>query len=411
MVLQPWEVVTASLAFTCWVMTVVKVRDLIRRPADRALRYLCVVLMSITLALTLQPVAWKLDQWTAVLDLGRVLANCLTLAAVAAGRAMLVTVASPDESARRARRPLYWALVWVAAIVGLLVVMPPAYDLADPYVRSREYYYATATPAAAPYGLVYLICLGWACVYLALSTMGYARVAGRPLVRVGMRLISAGVLFAGGYVVVKVAAMVAASVHAPTYLFDRLIIVCYSCAIVAVLIGSTIASWGPRVGLDRLLDAFLAWNDCRRLRPLWQAVYEAVPQIALLPHPGSPALRRIRLTVEILDGYVLLGGWISPDDEHVARAVVRGRARSVVDSAAEVEAMLLTFAIDRRRAGQPPHGQTPAWPSPLPAAVSGDKASTGAMQVQHLARVAKAMSRAGRHARPLPAAEARRPHR
>ena len=161
--LQPWEMVTASLALTCWVMTVVKVRDLVRRPADPALRYLCLVLVSITLALSLQPVAWRLDLWTGVLDLGR--------------------VAAPDQPARRARRPVFWALACVAVIAGLLVLVPPPYDLADPYVRSRAYYYATASPAAAPYGLVYLLCLGGACARLAMSTIGYARVAARPLVQ------------------------------------------------------------------------------------------------------------------------------------------------------------------------------------------------------------------------------------
>jgi hypothetical protein len=218
------------------------------------------------------------------------------------------------------------------------------------------------------------------------------RSGSRPLLAVGTRLVAVGVLIGLGYVATKLAAMIAASAGASTVVLDRVVLAQYVVAILVVLIGGTVPAWGPKVGLDRLLDTLLARRDCRRLRPLWQILYDVVPQIALQPRPVKPRLRRIRLTIEILDGYVLLSPWMSARTEREVRRHAGHHPPGRFDPEAAVAAEMLALAVSRKRAGLPPVDD--------PAAIRGflepapeDGHANAAAQVQWLARIARAMRR------------------
>ncbi|MFI9560322.1 MAB_1171c family putative transporter [Nonomuraea endophytica] len=387
--MTPIQVTQLVVAFACWVMTAIKIMHLVHQPRNRPLSFMCLTQTAITLALTVQPLAPQLDRALGVLGLSRALGNCLTLIAVAAGHALIVLLTTQDEPAlRQVRRDLTLAAASVAAIVAVFPLAPAPYDLADHYVRSIAYYNATPTPAEAPHTVLYLICLGLWVVQLAIAAIRYARIVSRPLLAVGTRLIAVGVLIGLGYIAAKLAAMIAASVGASTVLLDQVVLALYVVAILAVLVGGTVPAWGPRVGLDRLLDSLLARRDCRRLRPLWQIMYDAVPQIALWPRPVEPRLRRIRLTVEILDGYVLLSPWMSAQTEQQVRRRPSGR----LDPEAAVAARMLALAISLKRAGQPPVDDPAAIRNFVDPAPAHDQANAAA-QVQRLARIARAMRR------------------
>src|SRR5205814_6071472 len=105
--------------------------------------------------------------------------------------------------------------------------------------------------------------------------------------------------------------------------------------------GATLPSWGPKVGLERLWDAYTARRQCRQLYPLWTLVDSAVPDVTILPHPAEPVLRRARMTVEILDGYVQLSRWASAETlerarHHAARLATRGKAGDAAIDAAVI---------------------------------------------------------------------------
>ncbi|WP_327090351.1 hypothetical protein OIE66_06920 [Nonomuraea sp. NBC_01738] len=383
--MTPVQTAQLAVAIACWGMTAIKIVQLVHQPGNRPLGFMCLTQTAVTLALTVQALAPQLDRTLGFLGLSRALGNCLTLIAVASGQALFILLAAQDESAlRKVRRNLTLAAVSAAAIVALFPLTSAPYDFSDHYVRSTAYYTATPTPAEAPHSVLYLICLGWWMVHLAIAATRYARIIPRPLLAVSTRLIAVGVLIGLAYVAAKLAAMTAASVGTSTVLLDRAVLGLYVVAILVVLIGSTVPAWGPRVGVDSLLDSLLARRDCRRLRPLWQILYDVVPQIALQPRPVEPRLRRIRLTVEILDGYVLLSPWMSARSERK----VRHHASGGRDPEATVAAKMLALAISRKRAGQPPVDD--------PAAIRGfvepsqDRANAAA-QVQWLARIARAM--------------------
>jgi len=374
--MAPIRIALAAVTLACWLMSLYKLRDLRRDPGNQALRYLCLTLVATTLSLTVQPWAPQFDRAVGVLNAGRVLSNCLTLVAAGAGQSFLLYTTHPAVRARPpARRRMLALLVCLSAIAVLFALTPPAYKVTDPYVRSGLYYYSTPTPAAAPYTVVFLAYLVW--TLATLTRLGghqaYARAAPRPLLRFGLRLISAGGVLGLGYVAAKLAAMAATARHTSYPALDRSIVALYAAAIAAVLIGATLPSWGTRVGLDRLWDDLAARRDCRRLRPLWRFTHDAVPDVALLPHPTRASLRRVRMTVEILDAYAQLAPWMSP---------VPDRTDPDADAAA------LAVAVRRHAAGEPFELAAPPY-----RAAADIEDTNAAAQVDWLVRVAAAVRR------------------
>lgn len=110
---------------------------------------------------------------------------------------------------------------------------------------------------------------------------------------------------------------------------------------------------------DRLAPLLCSWWDqwlCyRQLHPLWSAVHQAVPQIALqLPRGMRFHLRRrlYRRCIEIRDGELMLRPYCDPAAVHLAMAEVPQvyLGDGALDTKAQVS--LLATAIQAKRAGQ-----------------------------------------------------------
>jgi hypothetical protein len=393
-VTSPVVIVGAVVALTCWVMTLIKLRDLVRDPGNHPLRYLTLTLAALTLSMTVQPLAQWLDQQTGVLDVGRVAANSLVLVGIVAAQSMLMLMTGAGATVRRRiRREWLVMLSAVALILVIFVVTPARYSVSDPYVVSHAYYWQTPTVAAAPYQLVFLSYFTWALWRCSVQVHRYALAARRPLLRVGLRLVRAGCALGFAYIAIKAAAIVVASVTSlSTAPLDRLIVPCYVLAAASILLGATLPSWGPRIGLDRVVGAALALRDCRRLGPLWNLIIDVTPQVTLLPHPREPALRRVRMAVEILDGYALLGPWTSTRTATLAQRTADGSAMSTTDRTAWVEAAVLADAARRKVTEQPPEPDSTV-PIPmlhLPPALHDDESTTNA-HIAWLSRVSAAL--------------------
>ncbi len=389
--LSPVVIAGAFVALACWVLTAAKLRDVLRDPHNRRLRYLTVTLVAVSLAMTLQPLAQWLDHTSRVLDLGRVTGNLFSIGAAGFAQVVLLHMARPEDAVRRQVRHRLLLMVVVAAVVAVLfLVTPPAYDVSDPYVTSHAYYYDTPTVAGAPYQLIVIANLGWAAAEATWRTRRFARAAAASLLRAGMLLMGFGCLLILVYLGLKLATIVLAD-RTPTavaFLQNHILVPCFTAAALTILCGATLPSWGRWLGLERLWDASTARRQCRRLGPLWTLVATAVPRVTLLPHPFDPALRRARMTVEILDGYVELSQWFSADvtelaHRHADRDRIRGPARD-----AAIEAAVLAAAARDARAGRPPTGDATRPQSP-PARTP----DSAAAQVTRLLKVADALER------------------
>jgi hypothetical protein len=391
-VLSPVVVAGAFVALACWVLTVVKVRDMIRDPANRSLRYLTATLAALSASMTFQPLAQWLDHTTGVLDLGRVAGNCCAIAGAGCAQIVLLRLAYPEAAGRpRARVRLIAMTVSVAVAVGLFLVTPAAYSVDDPFVVSHAYYYDTPSPAAAPYQFVVVAYLGWAAGEAVLRSHRYGRVGPASLLRTGMGLISLGSCLVLLYLGLKLATIALPDV-APAfvrYVQNHLLVTVFTVASLTILVGATLPSWGPRVGLDRLWERLAAGRHCRQLGPLWTLVSAAVPQVAMLPHPAEPRLRRARMTVEILDGYVHLRRWMSAAASERARAHAERTMPPGPDRDAAIEAAVVAVAARDARDGALPVDEDVSAPV-LPTL---DAAAAGGPPVARLIRVAQALRR------------------
>ncbi|MEV0811174.1 MAB_1171c family putative transporter, partial [Micromonospora sp. NPDC050200] len=338
-----------GVTLMCWVLSLYKLRDLARDPRNRPLRALCLALVGITVSLTLQPFMPALDRALGVLDLARVLSNCLTLVSATAAQAFLLHLTGDDERTRcRVRHRTVAQLASIAAIAVLFALAPARAALDDPRVASGRYY---GDPFDAPFLYVYLTYLGWSMAQVVVLAHRYARRAARPLLRLGLRLIVAGAAWGLVYVLAKLTAVAAGALWPGTALAsDAVVVFSFTVSILLILIGSTLPSWGPLVGLDRLCARVQAVVDHHRLRPLQAAVHRVLPEVALLPEPRGaagllavlrdPYLRRVRATVEILDGYATLRPWMSAALLDAAEAAGR-RAGYGGDRLAAAEATVL----------------------------------------------------------------------
>ncbi|MEH0822718.1 MULTISPECIES: MAB_1171c family putative transporter [unclassified Micromonospora] len=385
-----------AVTLICWVMSLYKLRDLARNPRYRPLRALCLALVGITVSLTIQPFMPALDRALGVLDLARLTSNCLTLVSATAAQAFLLHMTGDDErTRRRVRRRTVALLVSVAAMAVLFALTPARAALDDPRVAGGRYY---GDPFDAPFLYVYLTYLGWSMTQVVALAHRYARQAARPLLRLGLRLIVAGAAWGLVYVLGKLTAVAAGALWPGSALVsDAVVVFSFTVSILLILIGSTLPSWGPLIGLDRLGARARAVVDHYRLRPLQAAVHRVLPEIALLPEPRGlagllavlrdPYLRRVRATVEILDGYATLRPWMSAALLDAAEAAGRRAGWTGDRLAAATEAAVLAAALDARAAGAPPAADHDGLPD-LPAArADGGEA---AEQVAWLVRVARA---------------------
>jgi hypothetical protein len=381
-----------ALAIGGWAVSASKLRSLRRDPSNLALRHLCIAQLALTLAVTLQPMAASVDRTLGILDLSRVTANCLTLLAATSGLAFGVHASSPAHTARPfVRRQLAAMWICLAAIVTLAAWHRPPYGVSDPHVASGAHYDATPSLGLVPYTPIFLGYLAWVLFQVGRVAHRNRAIsgAGPPLVALGVRTITAGAAIGIAYTVAKAAGVAAATWAEPSPPLDAAVAGLFSAAIIAILVGVTLPAWGGHVGADRLYERFTAWRSCRQLRPLWHLLVTASPQIALLPHPTPAPLRRVRLTIEILDGCALLTPWMTPAAAETAGRHADALRLGAHERAAAIEAAALATAAHRKLEGRPP-ATDPADGIPL-APPPGSRAGTAADQVAWLEQIAHTM--------------------
>jgi hypothetical protein len=157
-----------------------------------------------------------------------------------------------------------------------------------------------------------------------------------------------------------------------------------------LVIGSTMPSWGPRVGIPALYRWAERYRACRRLYPLWRALCEVDPGMALVPPPPAwrdamivrdLGFRLYRRVVEIHDGQLELRPYLDQRVADYAHALCRERGLNDEDTAIVVNATSLACAIRAQAQGRA--AQRPA------ASPTGPNAADLATETAFLARVAR----------------------
>jgi uncharacterized protein DUF6545 len=309
-----------------------------RRREDGARQCVRRVLLGLAVSLTvLTPAGYAaVGQLSGIPDLPRLIGHGSMLFAAWAGQDFLAHM----NGMQRGSRWHAWWIAGVFAVMCLLFALAPNLLAHSPWVF--EYCVVYVVGQVPAFGNVIRLCLR------------YARLTDDPALRVALRLVVAGTTAALIYLVNKMVLAASARfdfAYPPgrTFLLSQLL---PNSAHVLVLLGAA---------MPTLLGWLHRYRLYLRLRPLWQALYQADPMIALDP-PTAPdmlvvrhlRLRLYRRVIEIRDGLLALQPYRDPHiaaiaREHAIRAGMNGQRLE-----AAIEAVTVVAALRSRAAGAPP---------------------------------------------------------
>lgn len=296
-------------------------------------------------------------------SLGRLLSNVCTLVAAFGFLHLMLYVSHPaDQVPAKVRARLITLLIAVGVMAVMFFVSSPptGTGIFTGLYRSQ--------PTLAVYTLVYVGYLGSAVIDLGTLALRSVRGA-RAWLRLGMILIAAGSVVAVGYLIEKligvVSELVTGSTAEPYCPSAFATVGCTfavgmpALAVLLIILGTTLPTLGPR--LEYLIRGLWHRRCLRRLRPLWDALHEALPDIAratsdcsLGPSlPGGISEQLYRRVIAIRDGLLTLQPYRDPADtrDHCAQADAAGLTDR--RHAAAIEAAGICAALHRRRHGMP----------------------------------------------------------
>ena len=343
-------------AVLAWAAMLWRLR-LFRKSGEPALLTIvvCLGLAGIVFTSSTPAVSAWLDRVAGIPNVG---AFCIHMSAVALSFAIQVQVINwaYEPEARwpkiRVRLVALGAVIAVMTVLFLLMSQP-----------SREDHYLLSGAEAG--GTRFTIYLGF---YLATLGVGYsvsawmswqfAKVCSEPWLRRGLRISAVGFAMTLLYCVTRAGSLIGARLGADPESFEFLVPVFSGLSLLLTLVGLSLPAAGPR--LSAPAAGVRRWRDLRRLEPLWQAFYDAVPGIALDPPParrwrlprGFPregGLRLLRRVVEISDGRLTVAPYVPASVAPAARARaeaagVRGEELAAVVEASQIAAGLAALA-------------------------------------------------------------------
>ncbi|MEU8891111.1 MAB_1171c family putative transporter [Streptomyces sp. NPDC048442] len=308
--------------------------------------------------------------------LATVLGSSSTVYLAAAGLMISLTVAQqvvlshwshPPAAARRHSRRLL--LAYGALLAGLLLLLPSGTNPAT-VPTSKE---GQGAFTLLLVGCYFLGCgVGqWETVRLSLR---YANLAERPWLRRGMWTVVAGAVLVLTYCALRLIEVIGVSMSFSVGRWDTLRWLSGDIGSFLEIVGWTVPAWGPRLSAARRWAS--AYRQYRRLRPLWEALYRATPDIALDP-PGRLAQRMpprdlelglYRRVIEIQDGWMALRPYTCPAVAAAARRNLEGRRLPAGRRRAMEEALILRATLRAKDAGAaPPFGPRSGCAPPAPA--------------------------------------------
>ena len=126
-------------------------------------------------------------------------------------------------------------------------------------------------------------------------------------------------------------------------------------AMILIVAGTTASAWYPP--LSRLARQAWLWSAYWRLRPLWAALRQALPEVTLPRPPGMRLNIRYRVdrrVIEIRDAELTLGAYSPPEVPARAETAARCAGLDAGEAVAVAEAAVIATALAARRDGQPP---------------------------------------------------------
>jgi hypothetical protein len=348
-VIYPTLAIVSTLAF-CY--KTYGLRKNWRDPASRALCY-SFLFLALTYVLAIPAFAKGFDAWIGIPNLAALFFHTSLLAYSGTVWVQLLYWQYPPDIARpKARR---WLVFFVLVEAGLVAT----FRLADIKTRVSSFILESAHNSwIAAYTMLLFGGLGTALLATIVSCLRYAKVAGRPWLRRGLRITAVGAIFMIAFSLVRISDVVGVRLGADPKKWELLSPSFAGIGVVLISIGLTIPGWG------HWLSALHRWwgvrSAYRRLHPLWLALYEAFPEIALTP-TTSPMRELVdvrdmefklyRRVVEIRDGWLSLRPYLWPQVMERATGLAEKAGLSGDELQATVEAVQLKVALKEKGNG------------------------------------------------------------
>lgn len=342
--------VCAVLSWTALLYKAWNARRTSRAPALVSLLVLF-ALLGTSFTLATPAVAQAFDQLAGVPNLAALCIHSTVIAFCATVQVTILYWAHPPAQAWPKAR---WRLLTIGLV---LPIMATLFVVADTKERVPNFFQQyTHQPLVAAYATLYLITLIAAHVGLAQLGLRYAKLADQPWLRRGLRILTGAAATSLLHCAVRIADVVAAQVGIDASPWAILVPIFVGTSVFLGFIGVTVPVWGPR--LSNLRHWTRQYRAYHRLYPLWNALYRAIPDIALDPPTSALADRLIlrdidfrlyRRVIEIRDGQRELRPWLDPA---VASAAARlGRQANLTNHEldATIEAAKLAAALKRVR--------------------------------------------------------------
>ena len=356
-----YQLLSFTCAFAGLAAFAYRLPALLRHRRDPGLVALCTYFLcsGTSFLVDLDPLRFRIADALHYPNITTIMTQCAVVALTAAQQVVLVYWSHPPREARpRAVRR-------VAALGTAGAVLVALFFLLSTPTREAS---ARATLLLNMENPRYA---GYLCLYLGTCAVGqvetvrlslrYARIANRSWLRRGMWAVTAGAGLILVYCAVRYVEIVGTHLGHDMAAWEPLYWISGSVGSLLALVGWTVPSLGPRLGgVPRWVRNYRAY---RRLGPLWWALYQAVPAIALTPPasrladlvPRNLEYRLYRRVIEIRDGQLALRG---------AAASRTSDGTPGAAPTAEEAARSLRAALDARRRSGPPH---PAGaPAPVP---------------------------------------------
>lgn len=340
----------AVVAFVTWLAALYKLpRGRRTGPADWALAG---TLAALALGLTLKvPAVYKaVDSASGRTNLAQLPKDVSAVLSAFGTQVILLYLVhgAADAGARVRRRALIVAAAVLVMAVGFLLAVTGAED--PQFARQHA-----ASSGLVEFFVVYLAYLAFAFADIVRLCTRFARLAGERLLATGLRLIAAGGAFGIAYVVASGLSLLAIARGRQSQgegfnsASESLIIL----ATLLVVVGSTMPSWGPRLGLQPRASTRSARAQLAQLEPLWLGLTAAVPDVVLDAAPGQRGRaglqeRLYRRVIEIEDARLSLRPLLTPVVHDAAVQVVASQSHEGETADAAVEGLVLAHIARSR---------------------------------------------------------------
>jgi hypothetical protein len=254
-----------------------------RGQRDRTTLAFCLYagLSALSYLVLLPPIKARADGWTGLPHTAGLVTGVSVLGLTAAQQYLLIHWTYPPEMARdkMRRRFFFWAVV-LAAYVGTYLVFGPGQQ------QFHYFYLENARKIwQAPYLVLYVLACIVGQVDVVRHCRRYAKIANRAWLRRGMLTAAVGGVFIMVYCAVRVADLVAEPFGIDMHALEPVAWTFGDAGTLLSLFGWVLPVLGPRLSL--LAQWCRDYRTYRRLYPLWRALYEEVPEIALGPPPSQ----------------------------------------------------------------------------------------------------------------------------